>query len=239
MSARPLTRQSTYARFLQKLDHVQCLFDVWYFIFEALSALCQICVHVTIFPILLSVQECHARTRHYNVRDRVLKSLEGSFDVTLWTANVFFDIGLKSRLMVSMCARNRRPLTIKGAFGIPRGFFSCPNIDTDSEAIAVLNQMGLGRRCVNRHVPIGVGSAFFSRPCLVSSSSIFRLLFPSTVSGNTLSKRVHHRGPSPTLKSHINRMARRDDLLLLGSRPTRRLLLRGTGSIALLSTRRG
>jgi hypothetical protein len=122
---------------LQKLDHVECLLDVWYFIFEAPSALCQICVHIAIFPVLLSVQECRARIQQGNVRDRVLKGLEGTLDVTVRTADVFLDIGLESRLMVSMSPRYQCPLTMKGAFGIPRGFFSWPNIDA-AEAITLL-----------------------------------------------------------------------------------------------------
>lgn len=92
-------RQSAYARLLQKLDHMERLFDVGYFIFEAPSTLCQVGVHVAIFPILLSVQECHARIRRDDVRDRVLTGLEGSLDVSVGTADVFLDIGLESRLM--------------------------------------------------------------------------------------------------------------------------------------------
>jgi len=86
--------RSTYARLLQKLDHVECFLDIWYFIFEAPSALCQICVHVAIFPVLLSVQKCHAGIQQGNVRDCVLEVLEGSLDVTVRAADVFLDIGL-------------------------------------------------------------------------------------------------------------------------------------------------
>lgn len=142
---------------MQKLDHVECFLDVWYFIFEALSALCQICVHVAIFPVLLSIQECHAIVQQRNERDRVLETLEGSLDVTVRTADVFLDIDLESRLMASMSPRDQCPLTINGAFGIPRGFFSSPNID--AEAITLLGvHLGLDLAKVTaRHFPIGVG----------------------------------------------------------------------------------
>ena len=123
---------------------MECLLDVWYFIFEAPSALCQICVHVTIFPVLLSVQECRARIQQGNVRDRVLEGLEGTLDVTVRTADVFLDISLENRPMASMSPQYQRSLTMKGAFGIPRGFFSWPNIDADAiTPLSVQFQIGL------------------------------------------------------------------------------------------------
>lgn len=78
---------------------MECLLDIRYFIFEAPSTLCQIHVHVAIFPVLLSVQERYARIPQRNERDRVLEGLEGSLDVTVGTADVFLDIDLENRLI--------------------------------------------------------------------------------------------------------------------------------------------
>ena len=58
---------------------------------------------------------------------------------------------------------------MNGAFGIPRGFFSAPNIDVDA---IVLSSVDWDLpEIVARHVPIGVLTVSFSplRPCLVSS----------------------------------------------------------------------
>ena len=71
------------------------LFDVWNFVFKALPTLRQICIHIAIFPVLLSVQECHNRIRRDSVRDRILEGLERSLDVTIRIADVFLNIGLE------------------------------------------------------------------------------------------------------------------------------------------------
>lgn len=180
---------------------MECLLYVWYFIFEAPSALCQICIHVAIFPILLSVQECHTRIQRNNVRDRVLEGLEGSLNVTVRTADVFLDIGLENQLMVSMSPRNQRPLTMKGAFGIPRGFFSCPNIDV--EAIALLgghcrldlSQVAGVAACSGRSWR---GSFLYCKS--LHSTSMSRLIvknLPPNLTAERLRKHFEQRGAPP------------------------------------------
>lgn len=85
---------------------------------------------------------------------------------------------------------------MKGAFGIPRGFFSEPNIDID--AIQIRVSPALVETVLARQVPIGVGNASFST--FLHSTSMSRLIvknLPPDLTTERLRKHFENKG-APT-----------------------------------------
>lgn len=78
---------------LQELHHPQCFLYIWDLFVQRFSALGEIKLHVTIFPVTRSQGETYCSAVK-DARNCFLELLEGALDLSVRSPNVLHDIGL-------------------------------------------------------------------------------------------------------------------------------------------------